>query len=304
MANKFTEQDYKNRINLLFPDWQFSILTFDGMKKPATVKCENCGAILNFSKASDICRKINVCTCYNYFKNYHEKLNYLSAICNFSILDDSINTTIKTIQCTNCGTVMRRQLMSILMAPEHCDNCHKYRQGVPQISKQEAQEKLNLEGNNEYELLDYIGMQKPAKLRHKNCGFIFNIRNLGDLFNKRNRGCPKCYQFKSKGEQEILAFLEKHNIQYIPQKTFAPLNKSKYRFDFYLPQFNIAIEYQGEQHYRDNNFFKDNLNIVQQRDAVKRQYCLENNIELLEIPYWEYKNISQILASRFNDYLS
>lgn len=304
MANKFTEKDYTERIALLFPDWKFSILSFNGMKQPAQVKCELCGQILNFTKASDICRKLNVCDCYHYFKNQHDKLEYLSHMCNFSIIEDPINNQIKTVQCNKCGTIMRRQWMSILMTPSHCDNCNKYREGIPQISKEEAQQKINMACFEEYELLDYLGMQKTAKLRHKNCGFIFNIRNLGDLLNKRNRGCPKCYQFKSKGEQAILAFLEQHNIQYIPQKTFEPLNKSKYRFDFYLPQFNLAIEYQGEQHYRDNGFSSDTLNVVQMRDQVKKQYCIDNNIELLEIPYWEYKNISQILSSRFNDYLN
>ena len=83
-------------------------------------------------------------------------------------------------------------------------------------------------------------------------------------------------------------FLEEQKIHYIPQKTFSPLNKSKYRFDFYIPKYNLAIEYQGEQHFRDNSFFKDGLDVVQKRDEVKRNYCKENKIDLLEISYKDY----------------
>ena len=80
------------------------------------------------------------------------------------------------------------------------------------------------------------------------------------------------------------------------------MNKSKYRFDFYLPDYNLAIEYQGEQHYRDNGFFKDKLEVIQRRDEIKRKYCQENNIKLLEISYKDFKNINQIITSRLNDY--
>ena len=99
-----------------------------------------------------------------------------------------------------------------------------------------------------------------------------------------------------------MGFLEYNKINYIPQKTFAPLNKSKYRFDFFIPEINLAIEYQGEQHFKDNGFFRDELNVIQKRDSVKREYCKNNNIELLEISYKDYKNIAQILSSKFNDY--
>lgn len=194
-----------------------------------------------------------------------------------------------------------RDVVCILMLPKHCDQCTYYRKGEFYISKEEAQCKLDEQKENEYELLEYVGMNKKALLRHKKCGYIFSILCFRDILTGRNRGCPKCYQFKSVGEQRIRDYLDKHQIQYIPQKTFAPLNKSKYRFDFFLPQYNLAIEYQGEQHYRDNGYFKDRLKTVQTRDLIKKEYCIANNIELLEIKYTELNNISAILDSRFND---
>ena len=74
MANKFNIEDFKQKINSFFPEWKYEILSFSGYKQPAIVKCLNCGKIHNYKEASDISRKINVCECYHYFKDYHDKL--------------------------------------------------------------------------------------------------------------------------------------------------------------------------------------------------------------------------------------
>ena len=301
MANKFSQKEFEERINLFFPGWKYEVIEFNGYKKPAKVQCKNCGKTIVLKKACDISRKVNACNCTKIFKDYHEKIKYLGDKCGFEILYDGNAREKKKVKCKKCGCIMERSLVSILNTPEHCDNCHRYREGISHYTKEEAQNKLNGFCNNEYDLLEFNGMTKPALLRHKNCGYIFKIRDFGDLFEGRNRGCPKCYQFKSVGEKKIRDFLDSHNIVYIPQKTFTPLNKSKYRFDFYLPKYNMAIEYQGEQHYRDNGFFRDRYDVIHKRDLVKKQYCIDNNIELFEIKYTELKKIDAILSSKFND---
>lgn len=301
MANKFSIKEFEERINLSFPGWEYDILEFNGYKKGAKIRCKKCGREILLNKASDVTRKINICSCYKKFKDYHEKIKYLGTQCGFKILFDGPATQKKKIQCLKCGCKMERSLVSILNTPEHCDNCHKYRTGISHFSKEEIQQKLDEKFLYQYELLEYQGTTKEALLKHLNCGYVFKIRELGDLFEGRNRGCPKCYQFKSVGEQRIRNYLDEHQISYIPQKTFAPLNKSKYRFDFFLPDHNLAIEYQGEQHYKENSIFKDNYEIIHRRDEIKRRYCEDNNIELLEIKYTELKNIEAILSSRFND---
>lgn len=302
MANKFTEKDFIERINSIFPEWNYNIISFNGYKQPAIIQCNGCGKIIKLKKACDITRKINVCECYTYFRDWHDKIHYFSKKYDFSILyENSAQEKIK-IRCNRCGCEMQRSLVSLLNTPEHCDKCCRYREGKSHYSKEEIQLRLDNEFNNEYELLEYQGLSKKALLKHKECGYIFTITKLSDLFCYRNKGCPKCYQFKSIGERKIRDYLDREKIKYIPQKTFSPLNKSKYRFDFFLPDYNMAIEYQGEQHFRDNGFFKDGYKTVVYRDNIKRQYCHEHNIELLEIKYTEIKNIDAILTSRFNDY--
>lgn len=79
------------------------------------------------------------------------------------------------------------------------------------------------------------------------------------------------------------------------------IDNSRYRFDFYLPEYNLIIEYDGEQHYKPMRYHDDeDKNILdfrkrQERDKIKNNYCKENNINLLRIPYYEKNNIDSII---------
>jgi hypothetical protein len=67
-------------------------------------------------------------------------------------------------------------------------------------------------------------------------------------------------------------------------------------YDFALPQKNILIEYQGEYH--DGNTrcqTKKDIEEQQYHDKLKYNYAKSHNIKLLEIWYWDYDNIEQIL---------
>ena len=114
-------------------------------------------------------------------------------------------------------------------------------------------------------------------------------------------GCPKCNS--SKGEIKIEKFLIKNNINYITQKTFNDCigKKRKLPFDFYLPEKNLIIEFDGKQHYKQVNFFgcsdkdakKSYLNL-KETDKIKNEYCKKNNIKLIRISFKE-KNIDEFL---------
>jgi len=96
------------------------------------------------------------------------------------------------------------------------------------------------------------------------------------------QGCPICKE--SKGEREIRQYLLDKKIIFIPQKRFKDCkDKRPLPFDFYLPELNICIEYQGQQHFKPIsnlgglNGFKEIL----KRDKIKEKYCLDNNIKLI-----------------------
>lgn len=107
------------------------------------------------------------------------------------------------------------------------------------------------------------------------------------------QGCPKCNQ--SKLEKEIEEYFTKNNIYFEQSKRFNWLQRQ--HLDFYLPQYHIGIECQGEQHYKPTNFgFKNDEKRLQenfdkqiQRDLKKKKLCEENGIKLLY--YTKYKNI-------------
>ena len=103
----------------------------------------------------------------------------------------------------------------------------------------------------------------------------------------------------SSGEQLIKSVLDKYNIKYIPQKTFIGCkSKAKLKFDFWLPDYGMCIEYDGEQHFGVVRNWHDNDDKYQRRkthDQIKEQWCYSNDIVLLRIPYLDKKNIEDIL---------
>ena len=128
-----------------------------------------------------------------------------------------------------------------------------------------------------------------------NNNFITTSHNLLSG-NTQSCGC-----LKSKGEEKIKLILQQHNIIYEQEKTFQDLPLK--RFDFYLPDFNLLIEYDGQQHYYSNGGWsnEENLKNVQQRDKEKNEYALSHNIPLIRIPYWERDNITleMLLSNKY-----
>lgn len=93
------------------------------------------------------------------------------------------------------------------------------------------------------------------------------------------QGCPKCKE--SKLEILVENLLKSNKILFERQKTFEWLKyKRNLYLDFYLPQYNIAIECQGKQHFGIGNWKNDSDKLVI-RDKLKYELCKENNIKIL-----------------------
>lgn len=101
----------------------------------------------------------------------------------------------------------------------------------------------------------------------------------------------------SKGEFKINQLLLSNNIEYISQKTFDNCrfidSNQMARFDFYIPSVNYLIEYDGEQHFKpfgyDKNLYK--FQKAQEHDEFKNNWCKENNIPLIRIPYTKFDTL-------------
>lgn len=113
------------------------------------------------------------------------------------------------------------------------------------------------------------------------------------------RGCPKCNI--SYGEKAISDYLDGHNITFKSQYTFLECkNVFCLPFDFYLPDYNACIEYDGQQHFMEIDFFGGKEGYIKRKrnDSIKNVFCEDNNILLLRIKYNE--NIVDVLNNFFN----
>ncbi|MDU4051151.1 MAG: hypothetical protein E7H33_09565 [Clostridium perfringens] len=147
-------------------------------------------------------------------------------------------------------------------------------------------------------LSSYVG-NKYKILIDFNCGHKPNWIAPSNL--KSGQCCPICKE--SKGEKAIRLYLEKNNIEFKQEYRFDDCRlRRSLPFDFYIPKYNLCIEFDGEQHYKANDFFgEESFKETQKRDKIKNDYCRENNINLIRIPYWELDNVESILNEEFGE---
>ncbi len=118
---------------------------------------------------------------------------------------------------------------------------------------------------------------------------------------KNGKRCPICNE--TKGEKEVSRVLDKLNIKYNSQYKFEDCKAKRYLpFDFYLPDYNCCIEFDGEQHFEIVKWFGglDGFIGTVIRDTIKNEYCKKNNIKLIRIPYQEFNNIERIIVNELN----
>ena len=184
--------------------------------------------------------------------------------------------------------------------PSRLINQHIYGCGCSPTKKKTNKEFLSELGEEclkEFEFLEeYKNIDTKIKIKHKKCGTVFELSPYKLIYRHNKKYCPICYYKKSHGEIEIAAFLENKKINYYREYAFQDLSNRK--FDFYLPEQNIIIEFDGEQHFKPVDFFggEDSFKDLQKRDYEKNQYCLKNKITVFRIPYTQINNIEKILS--------
>lgn len=122
--------------------------------------------------------------------------------------------------------------------------------------------------------------------------------------------CPRCSA--TKGERNILGFLNTHNVYFVFQYRIKNCrDKKPLPFDFAIfedeekTKLKCLVEYDGEQHfsssyihYKTSEDFSDR----KRKDQIKTDYCLKNGIKLIRIPHWEFNNIENILNKELYKY--
>lgn len=124
------------------------------------------------------------------------------------------------------------------------------------------------------------------------CDFNYWRRSLKDR-------CNKCVNKLSNIAREVKNFLDENQIKYIQEYRFNDCrNINPLPFDFYLIDYNICLEIDGEQHYyeqsmryfKNGEFSKENFKKIKKNDNIKNKYCKDNNIKLIRLKYNKIRN--------------
>ena len=207
-----------------------------------------------------------------------------------------------------CGTEWHVNANNFLQGRSYCPACSKENNLKRLKNKTKTHEKFVQEveslGLGEYEVVsNYIKSQEQIILKHKVCGNEWKTKP--DWFLMGNR-CPKCNTHaNSKGVQKIKRFLDKNKIKYITEYKIEECKRIRpLPFDFAIfekEKLKYLIEYDGIQHFKPKSFGSEknkykNFKLIKESEKIKNKFCVENNIKLIRIPYFEFKNIDKILG--------
>ena len=204
-------------------------------------------------------------------------------------------------QCQICKDYFFHNLFNKLSE----NGCFKCSNALKRKDPKEYLKEVKKVNPNIRVLTEYIDSLTPIKVQctKDECGCEWTVQpyNLINSNEKQRTGCPSCNQ--SKGEKKIEEFLKKRGIEHIIQHSYDDCkNVYPLKFDVYLPEFNLCIEYDGEHHYKPVYYSKYKTNTAEKQfeyrkknDQIKNNYCKNNDIALLRIPYWDFDNIKEIL---------
>lgn len=203
-------------------------------------------------------------------------------------------------KCSICGNEWKAIPNSILHG-RGCPNCYLKKLKTPKKTHEQFVKKMSNINNTITIIGEYIGSNNPIKCKCNKCNYIWEPRAADILSGK---GCPNCKS--SHGEKMIKIFLENNKILFSQQKRYKGLlgiKNKKLSYDFYLPQYNLLIEFQGEQHEHPIEHFggEEKFKVQQEHDKRKREYAKIHNIDLLEIWYYDINNIDEILTETLNN---
>lgn len=266
-------------------NFDYDLVIYSGLKGKIKLKCNKCGSI--FETRSDYHLISAGCKYCNYrisTKDYIKKAKKIHGDkFDYSMVIYKKAKNKITIKCKKCGTIFYQKAYSHLEG-RGCKRCNINNQLSNKEKFIEKSKKIHGE-NIDYSLVNYKTNKIKVLLKCKKHNHIFEQSPNSHL---RGQSCPLCKE--SIGEKNIVNYLKENNIKYNRNKTFENCKyKNPLHFDFYLPDKNTCIEFDGRQHYfyRHGDNEKENLETRKIRDNIKNEYCKNNNIQLLRIKYTE-----------------
>lgn len=307
MPQKMTQEEFEARIATY--GLVKAIGEYTGWYNPIKCQCLSCGKEWT-TKAGSVmagrgCPDCGAKRSISKRRMTHESFVSMMAENNpdVEVVGEYYNSATKIkVRCKKCNCEWEQTPNNLTQKKSGCPNC-RYDKVALKLKK--TQEDFVVELSRVHPTIKLVGEYKNNKTRTKFRCLICGCEWLTDphsVVNGQRSGCPHCK--KSKGENAIKDFLEENKIAFEGQKVFENCrNKRVLKFDFYLPNYNLCIEYQGAQHYKSVDYFGGikGFENSQMRDNIKREFCKTNGISLLEIPYTKFDYIAEILGSIIND---
>ena len=206
-----------------------------------------------------------------------------------------------TYKCLNCGKVFTRKRPQVLWAKDRTRFCRCLPLNSDStlfLPAEEAQKRLDEHFDGEYEIIKdkYCGWSKKGLIRHTICGKIFSCQPRELLHHSH---CP-CITIISKGENKVEEVLVKYGVKFEKQKRLEGIKKAP--FDFYLPDYNLLIEFQGRQHFEPVEKFggEKQLSIQQEIDARKKEIAEKQGYQIFYLTYKQMSLIEKLLVPRLS----
>ena len=212
----------------------------------------------------------------------------------YTYSDFDKETGMVTIHCPDHGP--SRKYIHSLLSPRGCRLCGLLNFTTTVDEFLERAMEVHPEGYTYY-VGELRTVNDRITIKHK-CGKIYRGRVSNHL---SGQGCNRCKG--SLGEAKILEFLDHNDIRHVEQFR---VPGHRYAYDFHLPDLNIVIEYDGQQHFRPVEFFggEEAFRETVRRDADKNRLAKELGLHMVRIPYHKFDQIEAVLSraidSRFN----
>ena len=309
-TKKYTKEDFIKKSKLIHGDkYNYSLVKYKGNKSKVKIICPEHGEFEKLPTKHYLDKE----GCPKCSKILNKEKNQ---IINFSLFIENSNKIHKNKYDYSQVNYIDSNIKVDIICSRHgvfkqSPHSHSYGSGCPKCSNEKCSEcnssdtntfinKSKIKHNNRYDysLVNYINANTKVEIICKKHGIFEQLPSVHLV----GCGCSLCQI--SKGEEKVKLFLDKNKIIYKKEHKF---NDCRYKlplpFDFYLPKYNMCIEYDGQQHFEKwySGDTDEDLNIRKLRDQIKTDYCKNNNINLLRIKYDKFNKIDHILTEKLKN---